>query len=588
MKKITGYPSYDKPQNNGYSFFKRNPIIPDMSIYNAIKLINTFYGQKEAVDCLDLSVNYNKMFDDVITISRAFKELGVKKGDIVSVAMPNYYQAVASFLACNRIGAVTTLLNPSASDDEICEYLNLFESPILVNYDKPREENIKIKSNSKVDYIVTLGKYNFNSLLLDRDYRVTSDASVIDFSSLGSIAQFQKKGFSSNKGKDDAVILFTSGTTGKPKSVVLTNENILAAATYLKNSSRVKKLDGDKTLVCVPFSYPYGFVTSTLMTLMSSKTAILAPNMSKDTIGYYMEKNPNIIFGSPALLDLIMKNVSDSQDLSSVTNFVSGGDFLTPNHAKRGIEFFENHGALNVEIGNGSGNAETVSCGTNPTGVESRPETAGKVLVGTEAIVVDPDTMEEKKYNEVGLLCVSGKHVFKEYYNEPELTKEAKFVRDGKVYFKTGTLGFIDKDGYFTLTGRESRFYIISTLNKVYCDHVQTIISYFDDVEACAIVKVPDSEMLYVNKAYIVLKDGCLDQELALDNIRKQFNNPIITSNGQLEQLKWYEIPTYVEIVDSLPLRSGTEKVDYALLEEDALNKYNNKEMGSKVLKRIK
>ena len=332
--------------------------------------------------------------------------------------------------------------------------------------------------------------------------------------------------------------------------------------------------------MCVPFMYPYGFSTSTLMTLMSSKTAILAPNMSKDTISYYLNKKPNIIFGSPALLDLIMKNIPENQDLSSITTYVSGGDFLTPSHSKRGQEFFEKHGAKDVKMGNGSGNAETVSCGTNPTGVEIRLETAGKVLVGTDAMIVDSETLEEKKYNEEGLLCVSGKHVFKEYYKEPEKTKDAKFEKDGKTYFKTGTMGYIDKDGYFTLTGRESRFYIISTLNKVYCDHVQTIISNLDDIDECAIVKVPDDDMLYVNKAYIVSNKDINDVELEKKNLLEKFKQPIINSKGEIERLKWYEVPSYIEFVKELPRKLGTEKIDYQTLEHDAeqkLTQRNNK-----------
>lgn len=579
-KEASEYPSLGKPQNNGYSYFERHPMIPNLSVYNAIRAINTFYGNKEAIDCLDLKVNYDQLFKDSITISRALKELNVTKGQIVSISMPNLYQAVASFLACNRIGAVTTFLNPGAEKEEISEYLNLFESPVFINYDKTDEENLIYKKKTNVKYIITLNKENKNKLSLNEDYHLTKNDELIDFNSLGSIAEFQKKGLPSNNSKDNSLILFTSGSTGKPKSVVLTNENILAAGTYLKNSSKSKSLDGDKTLVCVPFMYPYGFSTSTLMTLMSSKTAILAPNMSKDTISYYLNKKPNIIFGSPALLDLIMKNIPENQDLSSITTYVSGGDFLTPSHSKRGQEFFEKHGAKDVRMGNGSGNAETVSCGTNPTGVEIRPETAGKVLIGTDAMIVDSETLEEKKYNEEGLLCVSGKHVFKEYYKEPEKTKDAKFEKDGKTYFKTGTMGYIDKDGYFTLTGRESRFYIISTLNKVYCDHVQTIISNLDDIDECAIVKVPDDDMLYVNKVYIVPNKDVNDIELEKEKILEKFKQPIINSKGEIEQLKWYEIPSYIEFVKELPRKPGTEKVDYQTLEHDAeqkLTQRNNK-----------
>ncbi len=576
MTKIkTGFPSIDKPQNDGYGFLAKHPFIPDMSIYSAIQLLSTFYRGNEAIDCLDLIADYNQLLKDSVTVSLALKELGVKNGDIISVSMPNFYQAVATFLACNRIGAVTTFLNASASQDEINEYLNLFESPIFINYDKMKDENKSIKKKTSVRYIITLNKKKINSLSLSSDYRITSDDDMIDFHSLASISKFQKKGFALQSGQNDALILFTSGSTGKPKSVVLTNKNILAAGTYLKNSSRSRSLNGSRTLVCVPFTYPYGFATSTIMTLLTGKTAILAPNISKDTIMYYLKKNPNIIFGSPALLDLIMRYTKENEDLSSVTTFISGGDFLTPSRFRSGKQFFHLHGAHDVEIGNGSGNAETVSCGTNPTGIKIRPETAGKILVGTDAMIVDAETMEEKKYGEEGLLCVSGEHVFKGYYKEPELTRQSKIIKNGKEYFKTGTMGFIDEEGYFTLTGRESRFYIISTLNKVYCDHVQTILSSFDCIEDCAIVKVPDKDMLYVNKAYIVLKRGIKKDEATIDYIRRLCESSITTLTGDIEQLKWYEIPTYIEFVNELPRRQGTEKINYQELEQDAELKGN-------------
>ena len=125
-----------------------------------------------------------------------------------------------------------------------------------------------------------------------------------------------------------------------------------------------------------------------------------------------------------------------NEDLSSVTTFISGGDFLTPSRFRSGKQFFHLHGAHDVEIGNGSGNAETVSCGTNPTGIKIRPETAGKILVGTDAMIVDAETMEEKKYGEEGLLCVSGEHVFKGYYKEPELTRQSKIIKNGKEYLR--------------------------------------------------------------------------------------------------------------------------------------------------------
>lgn len=575
-KNNTGYPSIDRPQDIGHTFLQKKPVIPNVSVYNAVRLLSSFYKESTAINCLDLDVNYKEMIDDSVSISMALKELGVKKGDIISVCMPNFYQAVAVFLACNRIGAVTTFLNNGASQNEINEYLNLFSSPVFINFDKSIEENESIKSKTGVKYIVTLNKKDINNRLLNRNYKITANESILDFNSLSDIAKYQKRNIEFMSSKNDSLILFTSGSTGKTKSVVLTNENILAAGTYLKNSSGATSLNGDKTLVCVPFTYPYGFATSTLMTLLTGKTAILAPNISNETISYYLKKEPNIIFGSPALLELIMKNVSKEQDLSFVNTFVSGGDFLSVQQNQRGVDFFKEHGSNNIVIGNGSGNAETVSCGTNPIGLKVKPETAGKILVGTSAMIVDPDTLEEKKYGEEGLLLVSGKHVFKEYFNDPKLTNQAKIVIDNKTYFKTGTLGSIDSEGYFHLSGRESRFYIISTLNKVYCDHVQTLLSALDCVENCAVVKVPDDDMLYTSKAYIVLKPGYTPDNDTLEYIKDLCKKPITVRNDDIEQLKWYEIPTYFEFVSELPRKKGTDKIDYSLLEDKAKNELDN------------
>lgn len=572
-KKLSGYASIDNPQAIGASFLEKHPIMPNTNIYTIIKLLSSFYLNKPAIDCVDLKASYRDLINDSATISLALKELGVQKGNIVSISMPNFYQAVAMFLACNRIGAVTTFLDFSASQKEISDYLNLFESPIFINYDKNDDYNKQIKDSTKVQYIITLDKKNVNSLYINNNYHITSSDNTIDFNSLGSIAKFKKGKFESfHSSKEDALILFTSGSTGKPKSVVLTNKNIMAAEIYAKNTSHTENIELSKTLICVPFSYPYGFITSALTTLLWGKEAILAPDISKDTISYYYSKEPNMIFGSPALLDLTIANIPRKQDLSFVTHFVSGGDFLTPSHMERGLEFFEKHGAT-VEIGNGYGNAETVSCGSTPVGLPIKKGSAGKILVGSKAMIIEPDNLEEKKYGEEGELYIAGDHVFKEYYQEPELTKKSKIQIGKTEYYKTGTLGYIEEDGYFTVTGRQSRFYIMSSLNKVYCDNVQNIISTFDCVRDCAVVKVPDDEYLFVNKAYVVLDDGFVYDNETLDYISNLFLLPSKTADNRTVQLKKYEIPTYLEIVDSLPRKVGSDKIDYHFLEEDAIQK---------------
>ncbi len=570
---FTGYPSIDNIHNKDYSFFDRNPIIPDMSIYNTINMLSTFYRKEEAIDCLDLNVNYDAMINDTVLLSKTFKELGIKKGDIISVSMPNFYQGVIVYLAANRIGAVTTFINSMSSIEEVLGYLNEFESSLFINFDKDSEYNKKIKDNSKVKNIITLNKDEINT----KNYgNITSSANGyrddLSFSDIGSIAKYYKRPiYTLYGGKEDSLILFTSGSTGNPKSVVLTNQNILASGIYMKNTGRIKAKVGERCLVCVPFSYPYGFATSTIMSLICGRVAVLAPTLSKDNIRYYLSKNPNYVFGSPALLELIKRNVKDSDDLSSIHTFVSGGDFLTVSQNKAGVEFFRKHGAETI-ICNGSGNAETVGTNTMAVGSINKPETVGRVLVGTKAIVVNPDTLEEVKYGEEGMLCISGKHVFKGYYKNEDMSRETKFVYKGIEYYKTGNMGILDTDGYFTLTGRSSRYYIRSDLNKVYLEHIQNVISLIDVVDSCCVVPKPDRDLLFTNKAYVVLKDGVLPSLEVSDYIMNMCYKPLYNSvTGEMVQLKPFEVPESITFLDVLP-RTKADKVDYTFLENMAKN----------------
>ena len=263
-----------------------------------------------------------------------------------------------------------------------------------------------------------------------------------------------------------------------------------------------------------------------------------------------------------------MRNIPDNMDLSSVETFISGGDFLNEQMAKRAICFFREHNCKEVEIINGSGNAETCGGNTNAYGCNVPFLSVGKPFYGVSAIVVN-ENMEELPYEQEGMLCISGKNVFKEYYGNPELTRQSKFRYQGKEYFKTGTNGRLLLDGSFELTGRSSRFYIISTLNKVYCDHVQMALNTIEGIESAAVVKHPDSKWLYVGHAFIILNDKTMTSERIIKELQKERK----TFNGEVIQLKEYEIPKYFTVVEKFP-RTKADKIDYMELEKESLSIY--------------
>lgn len=578
--KSNKYPSSMYHERNEKLLY-RHPLIPSIGYYSALKAMSLSFRSAPAVNCLGLRVSYQELINDAAMISKAFKELGVKKGDIISISLTNTYHAIATFCAGNSIGAVVTFLNPQSTIEQEISYLNTFESPLFVHMDKGQEYNEKISSSTKVKNIISLCPNNIES----RDFNSKTNTGYreyIDFTELGSIASCRRRTdrhFVS--GKDDALILFTSGTTGIPKSVVITNGNLLASGIYMKNSCYRAIIKEAKTLVCVPFSYPYGFCTSALMSLLCGWEVILAPMLNGDNIKDYYAKGPTYVFGSPAFLELTKRHIPKDQDLSKTKVFISGGDFLFDKEIKEAREFFQEHHA-DVAICNGSGNAESVGASTNAVGVPYKPGTVGRVLTGTRPIVIDQETAEELPYDAEGELCISGKHIFKGYYKEEKLTEETKFLYKGREYIHTGMMGTLDEEGYFTITGRASRFYINSDLNKIYLERVQNIISLIDGVESCIAVPKPDDEKLFTCKAYIVPVRGIAVDDSFRAYLKSEFYKPLTDINGEEVQLKPYEIPESFDLIEKLPRSAGKgDKIDIAFLEEMARKEYETEKNNS-------
>ena len=595
----TGYPSIDNKHNDGKSFFLYYQIIPSMSIYNMLGLISSFYRDAIAVDCLDLRVTYQELIDTSNILAKAFKELGIKKGEIVVASMPNFFQAIAVYLAANKIGAITSFLNPGCTKEEIKHYLNEFEAPLYVDYDKDDEYNADIKKDTKIKQTITLKKEHVNIKTFNEIK--TGEIGYTDFLSFNDlklVADYYKKFINPiQSGKNDSLILFTSGSNGNPKSVVLTNQNLIASGLYMKNTGNIITKKGEKCLICVPFSYPYGFATSTIMSLICGREAILTPDMNMQNVDYFLKKNPNYIFGSPAVLELIMRATSNELDLSSTHSFISGGDFLSPKKAKEAIEWFKKHNT-NIEVYNGSGNAETAGASTIAVGSPIKRDTVGKVLVGSVAAMLKLDEngeiqqpYEEVKYGEEGELCISGKHVFKGYYNNPQLTEQNKVIYNGKEYMITGAIGFIDEEGYFHMTGRASRFYIKADSNKVYLEHLQIIMDGIDVVDECVAVQRPNDEELWDTKVFVKLKDGIEPSEKISDSIYLKLEDGTLL-DGNIRPLKSFEIPASMEFVTDIKRINGSQKLDYRYYEELAKQEYyeeknnNDEKKVSKTLSR--
>lgn len=557
----------------GDSISSRHPIIPNSSIYDTLNMLSLMYRKSNAIDCLDLKITYEELINNTAIVARALKEIGIKQNDIITIAMPNYSQAVIMFLAANKVGAITSFLNSGCTTEEIKNYLNEFESPLFVNFNKEDKYNDDIIKTTKVKQIITLYPKNINSINFSTEKKTIGYSDKIDYNDLFNISEFYKSTTrTKTNGSNTALLLFTSGSTGNPKTVTLTNKNIVSSGIYMKNTGHIKMIKGEKCLTCIPFCYPYGFSTSTLMSLMCGREAILTPNLNEKNINYYLSKKPNYVFGSPAILDLILKNTNKELDLSSIHSYVSGGDFLTPTKAIDAIEFFKEHNA-DTEVYNGFGNAEGAGTFGQAVGSKVKRDSVGKILSGMSAIIIDPETEEVLDPMEEGLLYLSGKNIFKGYFKNEELTKESIIEYNNKKYFKTGVIGKLDEEGYFYITGRLSRFYIRMDSHKVYLEHLQKVLSYYDFIYESAAVQKPNEKDRYETKVYIVLKDNVKPTEELKQKILELLKYPVTTSTGEKIILKEYEIPKEIEFVDKIP-KTKADKTDFKKLEQIAQKEY--------------
>lgn len=576
MAKIkTGYPSKDRNHEEGESLLARKPIIPYITIYNLARLLNM--KNKSKIETLSLEIGVQELFQHAKILSKSLSELGYKKGDILTTCMPNNIQHLAVILAANRIGVAVAPLNDKSSVPEITKYINDFESKAFMGYNLSEDTINSIKKECNIEALINMPTEN-NSILWNPEssQRVLGWDPIISYDDFVRLSDYYKgRVIISFDGNKVAFYQFTSGTTGEPKIVEITDKNVVASAIYMMNGAKTTIESDGKCLVIVHFSYPYGLPVSALMSLFSRRSILLAPDITAKNISDYMERRPTIIYGTPPFLYALCKDEKVAKmDLSFIDLLLSGGGPISVAASDEITDFVRSCGAK-VFLRDGSGTAETSATGTTAVNRPYRPDTVGWTLTGTIITAVDPLTFEELPYGERGLLAYIGKHVVSGYYNNPQETKK-HFVKgpNGKRMFVSDTYGRVNSDGTVEMYGRATRDFITfdEQGGSYKCEifKVENFVSEFEEVLYCALVPKKDELRENVGKLYVVLKRGIDATEELKDRLLAKCHQRIkVIRNGKEveQQLRSYEIPTEIEFLDSLPLTVAS-KIDYKLLEE--------------------
>ena len=547
------------------------------SMFDAVKKIADQYPDNVAFDFMGSPTTYRRLVQQVEQCAKALKTIGVREGDKVTIAMPNCPQAIFMFYAVNLVGGIANMIHPLSAEKEIEFYLNESESVTAITLDQFYDKFENVRQNTKVVNIIIASVKDELSKPIKAGYMLTEgrkikkipdDAPVIrwkDFMRL-SRACFYNYAVP-RKGDDPAVILYSGGTTGTTKGIVLTNRNFNALGQQVIATNPMFRV-GDKMLAAMPLFHGFGLGVCIHTMLSQGGRCILIPRFTAQSYAKQITKYQcNFIAGVPTLYEALLRLPSmDGADLSCLKGVFSGGDSLSIELKKKFDKFLYDHKAV-IQVREGYGTTETVTaCCLTPPHM-SKEGSIGLPFPDTYIKIVKPGTDEELPYGEEGEILLAGPTVMKEYMNHPEETAQTlRTHADGLTWVYTGDLGTMDSEGFIYFRGQAKRM-IISSGYNVYPSQLENILDAHEYVQMSCVIGVPDPYKMQKVKAFVKLSPNVPANEETkkelLDYCRKHIAK--------------YAMPYDIEFREEMP-KTLVGKVAYRVLEEEELSRIKAQE----------
>lgn len=565
MNKVSQNPFFSYENSNLPLGFE----IPDVSMFEMLKISAENQPESLAYEYFGTKCTYKNLVNQIEKISGAYYSLGVRKGDIVTIVMPNTPEAVISIYALNRIGAVANILHPLSAQEEIKNHINRVNSKVLLCVDICSEKISNIINETPLKKVIVASAGDSMPVVMKALYSLKciknfkydkADKRYIPWKAFAAktetVAEYCPKG---EKNKEVAIILHSGGTTGTPKDIMLSNSNFNSFGIQAVLTLRDVKA-GDKILAILPIFHGFGLGVCVHVSFCFGACSVLIPQFNAKKFASILKKyKPTMIFGVPTLYDALLKaKGTDKIDFSFLKYAVSGGDTLPEKLEKSVNEFLAAHNS-NIKICEGYGMTEGLAALSLSVAENYKSRTIGKPLIGTEMCIVEPGTTNVLPAGEDGELCVSGPTVMIGYRNNPEETENTLRVHsDGKTWLHTGDMAAIDEDGFVHYKLRIKRMMITSGFN-VYPTQIESVIEELDFVEKCVVVPIPHQYKKEVAKAYIVLRNGKEKSEKTQNEIREYCK----------KKLMHYSVPYKYEFVEILP-KTAYNKIDFMKLQKES------------------
>lgn len=545
-----------------------------------------------AYDFFDTRCTYKDFLKGICILADAFTKIEIKKGDHVIICLPNCPQALYAVYALNKIGAIAVMVHPLSSSTEIefCINDTKAKAMLVLNnlYGVIRDiectKNVQIIITSLFDEVRIPDKYAYQAIETWKNKARKTKKGVLkykDLKKLGTAARSQKdiqnkmnarcKGNSipiSTNGHDIAIIMYTGGTTGKPKGVMLTNNNINAAAIQMLCFVSIPDERG-AALSVLPIFHGYGLVVTIHCPLITACTCVLLPRFSPKTFSKIMKKKKiRALVGVPTMYEIMLNSkYTKNIDLSSLIIVITGGDILKVDQKKR-IDAYLKQNHCEHEIREGYGTTECVTASCFQPEAFQKEGSVGIPLQDMYYKIVHQGTTIECEYCQIGEICISGPTLMQGYLNDQEATDAVlKIHEDKRLWFHTGDLGKMDSDGFVYFVQRIDRV-IVSSGYNINPSQIEEILNAHPIVESSCVVGEDDAIKSQKIVAYIVLKknfsmDEKIDTKQDSKNIIKQEIISYLKS-----RVSQYSLPEKIVFLEEMPL-TKYGKIAYNSLSTD-------------------
>ena len=541
---------------------------PDCSMYENLERCAEKYPNLTAYVFMGRKTTYKTLVQEVNLCARALKSIGIRSGDRVTIAMPNCPQGVIMFYAVNLVGAIANMIHPLSSEKEIEFYLKESKSISAITLDQFYHKFEAIRQNVNLDNIIIASIKDALSQPIKAGYMLTEgrklqkipkDAPILRWNEFLRRGRSYRWKYKANvKAGDGAVILYSGGTTGVTKGILLSNLNFNALAAQIIATNPFFR-PGDRMLAVMPIFHGFGLGVSIHSMLVNGGCCILVPRFTAESYAKLLLKyRCSLIAGVPTLYEALLRLPKmKNADLSCLKGVYSGGDSLSVELKKRFDKFlFDHHAAIQVREGYGLTECVTASCLT-PLNM-AREGSIGLPFPDTYYKIVKPGTQEEVPYGEIGEICLSGPTVMLGYLgHEEENAQTLQKHPDGLTWVHTGDLGTMDEDGFVYFKQRLKRMIVTSGYN-VYPSQLENIFDAHELVQMSCVIGVPDELKIQKVKAFIMLKPGV---------VASQENKDILMAYARKHIAK-YALPYDIEFRAELP-KTLVGKVAYRVLEEE-------------------